>query len=74
MIGGQIFAKRTSYEQSSNRCSIIFIYMKLSVNLKMKSFLIIVVKLYRYKHSGVVNVRKIEYLAIIVDLFVRREM
>ena len=41
---------------------------------QMGSFLFIVVKLYSYKDSGVRNLRKFKYFAIILDISVTREI
>ena len=48
-------SKRPSYGQISSWCSIIRILLNLSGFLEMRSFLIIVVKLYSYKESDIGN-------------------
>ena len=70
------FAKRLSYGTISHWCSLLKIDLNLSEPPKMGSYLIIVIKLYRYKDSDVGNIRKIKYFHDynILDPHIRREI
>ena len=63
-----------SHGQSSHRCSLLRIALNLSEPTNMGSFMNVVVKLYRYKDSDVGNIQKSNIFAIILNLFVRREI
>ena len=68
------FVKRPSCGQSSHRCSHLGIALHLLVILDMRSFLIIVVKLYSYKDSDVGNLQTFKYFRDYVVFFITREI